>query len=780
MEGEVERNKNQVNYNVNNIGQTAVNELEAETKEMALAAQATIQTLQGIIEEKTEELDRRDRTIDSLRNELSQKIQMYKESELGADRQRRDKSDLEREKMSIAGTSSMKVLERVSAMGQKELERLVMDYEGRLKMLSDELSECEISNQELITKLRETRLEMAKMENSMVKQSKDDEQTVLKREVFALEEVNKKKNKEQIKQKKLTEELKKELIQNAEERVVQEDVLTKNIMKDNQSIGEVEARLKIMTNKYQELSNKIKAANKTIEGLKQEEIKSREKQNGLLEQNSKLMNTSAKQRTEVEKLRKENGELRAKNRTAAQALPKPNEPIINTGPNGRRVESAKQGPNRPGQKTPDQDSQALKSLKENILFLEEENKGLKNKLTPEFIDGEGNQVSVDTMSYENLPAMYKGIKDYMQYFNPRGNLHSILKMGDKNLQGVMPKAILLDQLEQAGIRFKERDRNNFQDWVPADKYDCVDYLEMYYQIHGKASKNSDKTDGGVSTNKKGQGTPVKEKDYDVNIIPPHLTKLQNEGRKSVYEGRSNRGSVLDPNAERNLETMKNKVKALEDENVRLEKQVGSWKEKALKAEAEDFDRSNRQSMLRNNLGVNGQPSERVSQFGGRSTLGGMGGDDAKENGAMLRMIRELEDKLNQTIADKEHLRKSKDFEITDLMEELRQKEHEIAMLTTESRNQRQQISNILSDKLSNVQQVEEKDKEKEFVIASLMQKLENARDREKLMHDKAKNLEKENLELNYVKENFDNKIEKLNRRIRELEDSYMNKANDAY
>jgi len=63
--------------------------------------------------------------------------------------------------------------------------------------------------------------------------------------------------------------------------------------------------------------------------------------------------------------------------------------------------------------------------------------------------------------------------------------------------------------------------------------------------------------------------------------------------------------------------------------------------------------------------------------------------------------------------------------------------------------------------------------EKEHTISSLMVKLENVRDREKLMHDKAKGLEKENLELNYQSQEHGNMMEKLNRRIRELEDTYL-------
>jgi predicted RNase H-like nuclease (RuvC/YqgF family) len=65
--------------------------------------------------------------------------------------------------------------------------------------------------------------------------------------------------------------------------------------------------------------------------------------------------------------------------------------------------------------------------------------------------------------------------------------------------------------------------------------------------------------------------------------------------------------------------------------------------------------------------------------------------------------------------------------------------------------------------------------EKEHTISTLMIKLENVRDREKLMHDKAKGLEHENLELNYQRQEHDNVVEKLNRRVRDLEDTYLDR-----
>ena len=70
--------------------------------------------------------------------------------------------------------------------------------------------------------------------------------------------------------------------------------------------------------------------------------------------------------------------------------------------------------------------------------------------------------------------------------------------------------------------------------------------------------------------------------------------------------------------------------------------------------------------------------------------------------------------------------------------------------------------------------------EREFTLNSLKQKLENEREKVEKLEEKSYLLEKENLDLKYVKENFDNKVNKLNRKIRELEDNYVNKYDDGY
>jgi len=94
--------------------------------------------------------------------------------------------------------------------------------------------------------------------------------------------------------------------------------------------------------------------------------------------------------------------------------------------------------------------------------------------------------------------------------------------------------------------------------------------------------------------------------------------------------------------------------------------------------------------------------------------------------------------------------------------------------------QSNKIDNIMSQNLTPNQLSEEWRSEKDHQISTLMVKLENSRDREKLMYDKNKGLEREVLELNYRSEESQNMIDKMNRKIRDLELTYTNKLQGAY
>jgi hypothetical protein len=184
-----------IQYNLQN-DTAAMNELQNDTKQMAEAAHATIQTLQTIIDEKTVELDRRDGIIEKLREDLGEAKTDLVSKNSFIERLKRERDESERTKAILDGVHSMTILDRLQRMTNKELEIVIIEYETKINTLTSQLTDCEASNRELVGRLREVKMEKARVENSMIKLGSDAELDALVREKNILEETLKKKNKE--------------------------------------------------------------------------------------------------------------------------------------------------------------------------------------------------------------------------------------------------------------------------------------------------------------------------------------------------------------------------------------------------------------------------------------------------------------------------------------------------------------------------------------------------------------------------------------------------------
>ncbi|EGR27291.1 hypothetical protein IMG5_198830 [Ichthyophthirius multifiliis] len=87
------------------------------------------------------------------------------------------------------------------------------------------------------------------------------------------------------------------------------------------------------------------------------------------------------------------------------------------------------------------------------------------------------------------------------------------------------------------------------------------------------------------------------------------------------------------------------------------------------------------------------------------------------------------------------------------------------------------LDNAISNKIQPEQLKDNIFQEKELLIRELKEKLDKARQDEQHLVDRLYILEKQNKELAYIKENFDNHIERLNRRISELSENQQNQQN---
>lgn len=165
-----------------------------------------------MLDEKNEEIEQKDQKIGKLQREKLGNVKELRKLQLENDRIKRDKLNTEAGRINMEHMSSVKLLAKLGKMDHKEMENMVMDYENKIKILTEEMAECERSNAELVNKLRNERLERNKVENRTINNINTENLTDMKKEVKTLKAMNRKKNGELIKLKKLIEELKKDLL----------------------------------------------------------------------------------------------------------------------------------------------------------------------------------------------------------------------------------------------------------------------------------------------------------------------------------------------------------------------------------------------------------------------------------------------------------------------------------------------------------------------------------------------------------------------------------------
>lgn len=135
------------------------------------------------------------------------------------------------------------------------------------------------------------------------------------------------------------------------------------------------------------------------------------------------------------------------------------------------------------------------------------------------------------------------------------------------------------------------------------------------------------------------------------------------------------------------------------------------------------------------------------------------------------MIKELEDQVTEAHRQMNYEVEKRDSDINQLTETIDNLVNENKLINSENETMRAQLEKIFTQRLTPNQISEEKEKQRELLLSSLMAKLEKSRSREQALTEKVSILEKENIELKYIKEGIDTRIEALNRRNRELESS---------
>lgn len=756
-----ENRKQTIHYDSKQVDQKIMHDLENETREMAQAAQQTIMTLQQIIDEKQQELDSRESKITEMRKALGDNLQDLRTRELDIEKLKRKVSDMEKEKNILDAQTSMKILDRVQRMDAKELEMMVVEYERKINGITQSLASCEESNRDLLHRLREEKLKVAKLENDQIKIENDEEIDKLKSDINGLTGALKKKSAELVNMKNIVNDLKEELMKAGDERLLYEEDLRKKIISAENTNNHEDERRGEMRKKLEDMARKFKEKNKMMEKMKKQiqdmnELKEKDKIS-----KDQMIASEDKQRKEINRLRDEiksqSEQIKrggaptglGANVKVPKGLSRPDEVTRKNYDYGVGIQEKKMTGA----------SLTEFQMKKRIEMLQEENWNLKQKNSNDFFDKEGCiKAPEEKFNFESLEEYLEKIRDYMKIYNPLVKFYDLIRPADKKNTGKVPVSDLISQLNAQGIKFQERHQVGeksltqflLRDNILVDdkRYEHIDYLALHNKINNYAFHEMHHNPG---------GEPDSKIDHK---------KIDSLNKRPVNYLADKKPKASDSHlTEKNFETLRNKNKQLEKEIESLMRQCQSWKDQAKRFENE----------LQNQANNVTRPG--LSNMMNTQQIGGM---NSSNMGMSLDMMKELEDKLTSQNFEKEKMEKKKDAYIRDLQTQLKDKDEEVVYLISQNKMQSTKIDNIMQQNLTPNQLSEEWRSEKDHQISNLMVKLENSRDREKLMYDKNKGLERENLELNYKVEESHNMIDKLNRKNRDLELTYTNKLQGAY
>jgi len=392
-------------------------------------------------------------------------------------------------------------------------------------------------------------------------------------------------------------------------------------------------------------------------------------------------------------------------------------------------------------------------LKEDLRRATEETGELRVKLasattgTADFIDETGCLYAKDTMAFRNTQELVAVLKRYQDHMGPSTNLYAIMRRADPWKNGVAPVESVLKELASAGVKFRTRDEEFFPERVPKDKQGMMDYKAFYDMIMNRRDSAA-QTDVSASND---QPTGAKNAGgVAVGGAPKFSTRTPPPNAK---ETSSMHSAVLD----KNVDLLKKKLLERDREVADLTTQLKSWKQTALEHEKELKDRQNLTTGLQLSVG---KSSPGFNSYGFEQV----------RKGDNLKQIQELEEQVKLLKKEKSYEVEKREQALKELQEDMNRMRQDLSLSTSECANLRSQLERILGGKMQRDQIAEEREKERDLLVAGLKEKLEKARKSEDELRNKLRSIERENIDLKHMKEGVDTRIESLNREIRELKD----------
>jgi Ca2+-binding EF-hand superfamily protein len=824
-----------VNYRTDNVETLAISDLETKTRDIALAAQHTVQTLQMMIEDKTKLLNEKEKKIDELRNDLTEKAKQMSRLELENENLRRQVSTHDRTRMNTEQFTALRTIEKLSNLDQKEMERIVVTYEQKLEMMLENLMQVEKENKELLKKASTHRMQRDQLENATTVEANLKELDKLKRELANMTDLYKKKA---VEVKRLnnvltgyTQDLDK----------MKEEVNQSKVDQSYRAVaakyegGAYEEKIGVLQAKFKTLQDDLAKEKRQIQDLKANEMRYRTQIADLTEQLNKTNATNTKLREEVSKggqikktppasnnlptvgpqrrpsssikpqppgtspssmfvdpqpslnaiqmqelemLRAENPKLKAEAKLLRemvnmgsvsgydlselhkQELKQLREQIpryeievqllrqaLNKGQTVKPI-SGNQGTNKAAPSPLAKQDSILSGPLSIHLFeierLKDENAKYENdiKLLRDKLGGEGNKEFIDdngclfekgAMAFTSRESLIDVLQRYLSKVGPSINLFAVMKKADPFGTGFAPVDAVLVQMQKAGIKFKQRDQEEWiPSYVPKNKQGQMDYKEFYYLVKGNIKDSSVQTTA-------------------VTIQPTAGFGIEKQSPVSKQAVKPSENSYHTAVLDRNVDLLKKKLMEKDREIEDLNKQLKTWKQTALQYENELKEKGN--SSRYANMSINATLEAKIGRKG--------------EN---LKQIQDLEDQVRSLKSEMQYEINKREQIIKELHEDVTRKTYDQTMAQSEAQNLRAQLDRVLGSRLQKDHLWDEREKEKDVLVTSLMDRLDKSRKQEEEIRLKLRAIERENIDLKHVKEGINTRLENMNREIRELKE----------
>lgn len=192
-------------------------------------------------------------------------------------------------------------------------------------------------------------------------------------------------------------------------------------------------------------------------------------------------------------------------------------------------------------------------------------------------------------TFDSYNDILKVIRLYMQLTpSCQSNLYSVINKSDTKSLGVANKEEFVEGLKSLGIKFGRVDQRNFEKWLPKDKLGLIRYEDFYLELRSLSSTQN-QTDMDSSNLEGAQGRRNRRKGP---MIP------RKGARTDKTDGTVRSQNIVEE--ERNIDILKRRLDDKMREIKKLNNQLSSWKEKALKYE-EDWKKMNNKNRSGNNI-----------------------------------------------------------------------------------------------------------------------------------------------------------------------------------